>query len=138
LQCGQSVPGGFDVCWNCGTSQDGTPDPNFNKVAAEEDPAAWKQAAAEQAATPGSEQQCRRCGSSKIIPNTPVLDQGQYSDGKLQVAVDGDPQAIIFKDRRYGRLLADICGSCGHVEFRVEHARELYEHFLRSKDAPEA
>jgi hypothetical protein len=32
--CGQSVPGGFEVCWNCGTSQGGVADPGFSKEAA--------------------------------------------------------------------------------------------------------
>lgn len=28
-KCGSKVDPGFDVCWNCGTSRDGTEDPNF-------------------------------------------------------------------------------------------------------------
>ncbi len=28
-KCGSKVDAGFDVCWNCGTSRDGTEDPTF-------------------------------------------------------------------------------------------------------------
>jgi hypothetical protein len=28
-QCGTKIDPSFDVCWHCGTSQDGTPDPSF-------------------------------------------------------------------------------------------------------------
>jgi rRNA maturation endonuclease Nob1 len=27
--CKQIVPWNFDICWNCGTSREGVPDPNF-------------------------------------------------------------------------------------------------------------
>jgi hypothetical protein len=30
--CAEEVEDGFDVCWNCGTSNDGTPDLNFQRV----------------------------------------------------------------------------------------------------------
>jgi hypothetical protein len=170
LQCGQSVPCSFEVCWNCGTSQDGIPDLDFGKEPATENGHPWTQETSAQTAVgeqigyppprcdpdfsnePVSDNhhrmwqpteqlafakqigyQCLRCGSSKMIPNTTILDQGQASDGKLQVLVDACPDALIFKDRRYDQLIADICGDCGHVELKVEHPSELYEHYLRSK-----
>jgi hypothetical protein len=132
LQCGQSVPGSFEVCWNCGASQDGIPDLEFHK----EPPAAKEylgpQVALDQAAV---KRACPRCGSSRIIPDTRILDSSAYSHN-LQVVVDADPDALVFKDRRYDQVNADICGDCGHVELKVEHPRELYEHYLRSKHQP--
>ncbi len=77
--------------------------------------------------------QCPKCGSIKIIPNTRIRDQGQSSDGKLKAFVDADPEALIFKDRLYSMLLADICGECGHVELRVEQPGSLYSHYLQSR-----
>jgi hypothetical protein len=145
LQCGQSVPGDFEVCWNCGASRDGKADPYFNREPAEDDdddsvdevednggPAAEEDS--EPRSTGRSGPRCPKCGSSKIIPRTRILDQGEYSDGSLKVVIDGDPNALIFKDRLYGRLAADVCGDCGHVELTVENPSELYEHYLRSKD----
>ena len=78
--------------------------------------------------------QCPRCGSTKIIPDTRIRDYGETSDGMLHLIVDADPQALIFKDRMYSHLLADICGECGHVELRAEDHRKLYSHYLQSRD----
>jgi hypothetical protein len=33
-RCDSSVGSGFEICWNCGTSIDGTPDPNFQPAVA--------------------------------------------------------------------------------------------------------
>ncbi|MBN1568282.1 MAG: hypothetical protein JXA73_10585 [Acidobacteria bacterium] len=86
------------------------------------------------AAAPGRLcRQCPKCGSKKIIPNTRIRDQGQSSDGKLKAFIDADPEALIFKDRLYSMLLADICGECGHVELRVEQPDSLYNHYLQSR-----
>jgi predicted RNA-binding Zn-ribbon protein involved in translation (DUF1610 family) len=77
---------------------------------------------------------CPKCGSSKIIPSAKILVQRTYSNGWLRVVVDGDPNALIFKDCLYDRLTASICGDCGHVELTVSHLSELYEHYRRSKE----
>lgn len=77
---------------------------------------------------------CRACGSTKMIPNVYVLDQGKGSDGYLQVVVYGDPQALIFKDRVYGHLRAWICGNCGFTELRVKNPEELYQKYLEAKE----
>ena len=61
-----------------------------------------------------------------------VADQGPHSDGRLKVVIYGDPSALIFKDRLYGELKADICGDCGHVELRVANPQELYLHYRKS------
>jgi hypothetical protein len=132
-QCHLSVPGGFEICWNCGTTRDGVLDPDFNKQPEGEDgDKAWEVPELD-AVTRPIERSCPRCGSQKIIPNTRIRDQGQYSDGKLQVVLYGDPDALIFKDRVYDELTADICGNCGHVELSVASPEELYEHYLRSR-----
>ena len=61
-----------------------------------------------------------------------VQDQGEGSNRNLRVVVCGDPSALIFKDRLYGELKANICGDCGHVELRVANPKELYRHYRRS------
>jgi ribosomal protein S27AE len=78
--------------------------------------------------------QCSKCGSTEMIPNADILDQGQGSDRSLQVVVYGNPDALILKDRLYGVLMADICGDCGHADLKVANPEELYEHYLRSLD----
>jgi len=139
--CKQPVPGNFDVCWNCLSAHDGQTDPGFASIA----PAGVTvdQLDADDLDKEGEEKQpdsvtrkrrpCVRCGSHKIVRNVRVLDQGEASDGNLKVVIYGDPGALIFKDRLYGRLSADICGRCGHVELHVENPAELYEHYRRSR-----
>lgn len=79
-----------------------------------------------------SKSTCPECGSAKIMFGVTVQDQGQHSSGKLRVLICGDPSAMIFKDRLYGELNADICGDCGHVELRVANPQELYRHYQKS------
>ncbi len=137
-QCGESVPGKFEVCWNCGANEDGEPDPGFSKEPADED--GWPELPElEQSlgsTTPGAEDapRCPRCGSLKIIPGATIQDQGEYSSGKLRIVVYGDPGAMIFKDRLYGTLTAYVCGDCGHVELYVDNPDELYDHYRGSSD----
>jgi hypothetical protein len=138
-QCGESAPGGFDICWNCGTSKDGTPDPDFGKnISVDEATEGWGEADTE-SATPVRRpmRRCSRCDSSKIIPNVRILDRTEYGDSQLRLAIDANPDALIFKDRAYGHLTADICGDCGHVELKVDNPAELYEHYRPSVDGLE-
>jgi hypothetical protein len=128
------------MCWNCScerlgseeshveTEQDsGLADSPVGQVAERA-----TSLEADQASEPVHTGQCAVCGSTRIIPNTPILDQGQHSSGYLSAAVVGDPKALIFKDYVYGKLTADICGDCGHVSICVDNPGELYEHYLRS------
>ena len=135
-KCREKVEPNFDVCWSCGTSRTGVEDPDFGEEA---------DTAQEPAPEPGEAVNtgrirtiehgpCRACGSTRIIPNVEVLDQGEGSDGHLQVVVCGDPHALIFKDRVYGKLRAWVCGSCGFTELRVRNPEELY---LKSLEARE-
>jgi len=138
-QCGQSVPGGFEVCWNCGTSQDGVPDLDFDKEPEgneEHEALQPQEAEPEPDATPTG-RLCPRCGSAKIIRNARIFNQGESLIGQIQVAVDANPEALIFKDRLHDQLVADVCGNCGHVELRAVHPKGLYEHYLRSSDGAE-
>ena len=76
---------------------------------------------------------CSRCGSTKLIPNVKIVDQGEHANGNLRVVIYGDPQALIFKDAYYENLSADICGDCGHVELRVSNPRALYRKYLTAQ-----
>jgi hypothetical protein len=140
-QCGEIVPGTFDVCWKCYSSskEDGTAVRGESLSAEQMDDEDEQIEPAEQhtedVGTDNEEQpeiKCPRCGSSQVAYGVTVVDQGDNSDGHLQVVVVGDPQALIFKDRLYGTLQADICGQCGHVELRVANFRELYRHYRKS------
>jgi hypothetical protein len=130
--CRQSVPDTFEICWNCGTDREGTADPAFEKLSCETDSNEIEETQDVPEPSPQSNIQCSYCGSAKIIPHVQIVDQGEYSNGFLQVVIYGSPNALIFKDRLYGKLNARICGGCGHVELQVENPQELYEHFLEA------
>jgi ribosomal protein L40E len=131
-QCKQDVPGSFEVCWNCGTSEDGTADPHFSKDAESEDEshAAWQPPdLAADVPDVSNGRVCMRCGSAKIIPDARMHNEGV--SGAPQLVVDANPGALIFKDRLFGQIVADICGDCGHVELRAVDPERLYEHYRR-------
>ncbi|HEY1014010.1 MAG TPA: hypothetical protein VGE07_14960 [Herpetosiphonaceae bacterium] len=72
-------------------------------------------------------QHCAKCGSDKIIPTVRVRERG---DGNwrhdLQLEVQADPKAVIFKETEYGNLMASVCGACGFTEFRTGNAHNLW------------
>jgi hypothetical protein len=142
-QCGELVPGTFDICWKCQTTKgEGIEqsEPVFfpeisdaSRPNVESETAKFlKSLEVDQPEVPLSQSACPRCGSSKMMYGVTVQDQGEGSNRNLRVVICGDPSALIFKDRLYGELKANICGDCGHVELRVANPKELYRHYRRS------
>jgi hypothetical protein len=144
-QCGESVPGTFDVCWKCSTTKDGEKaeesepeffreEPDTSKPEEEPEPTelyAEPLGVEEDEEKTPSLSACSRCGSAKMMFGVTIRDQGEV-DKTLQVVICGDPSALIFKDRLYGELKANICGDCGHVELRVANPKALYRHYRKS------
>ena len=73
-----------------------------------------------------SEIRCSVCQSSEIIPDVKIVDHG-YMDSKHDLAIElqGNPDALFFKDTRKGVLKATVCGACGHVDLSINNAAEL-------------
>ena len=46
------------------------------------------------------------------------------------IVVDGDPNALIMKDRHVSRVLAFVCGACGYLEMFSGKHEELYAAYL--------
>jgi len=143
-QCDELVPGTFDICWKCRTTRDGEgieqSEPVFfpevldaSRANVESETAKFLKALEDdQREVPTSKSTCPRCGSSKMMFGVTVQDQGEGSNRNLRVVVCGDPSALIFKDRLYGELRANICGDCGHVELRVANPKALYRHYQKT------
>ncbi len=123
--CSEAIDADFEACWQCGAER-----PEVEQESAVQSPPPPVLDAATARA-------CARCGSAKVIPDATVEDQGQYSSGDLRVVVHARPDALIFKDGLRGGLRADICGDCGHVEWRVANPDQLYDHYLRSLQSPD-
>jgi hypothetical protein len=83
-------------------------------------------------------EQCGKCGSEKVIPLVNVMDQGQYSSGRLLAHIGfSNPEAWIFKGAVYAQLSATICGECGYTELTAENPADLYEAYLKAKSHSE-
>ena len=64
------------------------------------------------------------------------MDQGQYSDGRLQALVGyTNPEAWVFKGSVYARLRATICGDCGYTELTAENPGALYDAYIAAQSA---
>jgi hypothetical protein len=127
--CREVVEHNFDICWKCGTDREGIKDLEFVVDNEEREPEEDEAQIAEAKPVIRS---CVRCGSQRVVPDAPICDQGQHSDGRLYTIVVGNPDAVLFQDRMFGEIRADICGDCGHVELHARHAASLYEHYLQS------
>jgi len=142
--CGKVVPGNFDVCWKCLATKVGERELDAEQPQSEigendqepdsEDSQSEAKVLEETKKEAARQLGCPRCGSTKIIHDVTVADQGEYSDGVLKAVVFGNPDALLFKDRLYGEVRADICGFCGHVELRVNNPSELYDHYQNSRE----
>ncbi len=66
---------------------------------------------------------CTACGSGRIMPNVRVVDRGHYSaEDELVLAMDANPDALLFKEPVRQRVRAWVCVDCGHVEWFVERS----------------
>ena len=77
---------------------------------------------------------CKACDSEKVIPGTRLLDQGEGSDGRTRVMICGNPGAMVFKERTFAEVVADVCCDCGHVELRCRgDLRKLWAAYRKGK-----
>ena len=76
---------------------------------------------------------CPRCGSEKVMPNLQIRDNLGFGI-KLEVEVEGNPNAMIFKKSRRSALKATVCGECGNVELSVNNPKQLWEHYSITKN----
>ena len=142
-QCGERVPSPFAICWNCQSSRDSTPTDSLVPDPSPSPPeSALNETVVEAILVDGTptraasrSTQCPGCGSTKMMHGVTIRDQGQGSDGSLKVVIAGNPAALMFKDRRYEVLRADVCGDCGRVDLRVANPAKLYRHYVKSRKA---
>ena len=133
-KCAEHVPENFTVCWKCGTTREGLEDPGFVSEFLDASDKGEPEVVSEyeEAREPELLDGCAKCGSIRVIPDVRVVGHGEESVGGVRVVVYGNPEALLFKDRCYGEVRADICGKCGHLELRVHNARELHKHYRES------
>lgn len=70
-------------------------------------------------------EKCAKCGL-EVIQRAMVVDYSKRGEQHLNVRVDADPEAIMFKQAARSEVRAYICGSCGYIELYAEKPEELY------------
>ena len=70
------------------------------------------------------------------MPDVKIVDHG-YMDSKHDLAIElqGNPDALLFKDNRKFVLSATVCGRCGKAELSVDNPGELWEIHRRNRGA---
>ena len=77
---------------------------------------------------PAAENHCPKCRSPKMIPDVWIVDQqGEYSDDKLTVRIDRDPDAWFAKGTAQVELRATIYGACGYTELYATKPSTLWQ-----------
>ena len=79
---------------------------------------------------------CGRCGSEKIMPNLRIRDCYEAGMGQdLEVEVQGNPDALIFKQAHREPLRATVCGECGNVGLSVENPHRLWKVYTERENS---
>ncbi len=63
-----------------------------------------------------------------------VEDRGEQNfDSALKVRIDGNPGALIFKEKERGILTATVCGNCGYTELQCGNLPALWSAYCKTK-----
>jgi hypothetical protein len=82
-------------------------------------------------------EKCPECDSSDVIPNVPVstLVNTGYGGTQLMVTVAENPEAMIFKHKHLGVIVARVCGQCGLVRLFAHNPQELLAAHTKGSNA---
>lgn len=75
---------------------------------------------------------CSRCGSEEVMPNLQIRDNLGFGI-KLEVEIEENPNAMIFKKSRRSSMTATVCSDCGNVELTVDNPKLLWAHYSMKK-----
>lgn len=70
--------------------------------------------------------ECPKCGSTAVVRDAKAIDHYDYGIANdMQVGVQRNPQAWIFKNEVRSTLSAYVCGECGYTEFYADEPGKL-------------
>ncbi|QDU59064.1 hypothetical protein [Aeoliella mucimassa] len=79
--------------------------------------------------------QCPKCGSNHVIEDAKAIDHYDYGvQQEMQVGVDRNPNAWIFKAQAKSAVSAWLCAECGYVEFYADDPNTLAKAVQEAKD----
>ena len=117
MKCSEQLEDSFDVCWNCGTSRDGTNDPDFRKVddfpadTEAEEPAAMSECRSEYPDCKGAMQPIKLIDASD-----PGWDREGVHHIELSYAAPEAARSLFLgKIQRLGVVKGSICADCGRI-----------------------
>jgi hypothetical protein len=112
VTCREQVEDSFDVCWKCGTSRDGTPDPNFRTADDSSRPVPALVAERDESRAPAAAPlRCPRCDRELDYMGTKAFHEG------TRWGILGDLGELFVNKER---LDVYRCPRCGRVEFYVD------------------
>ena len=79
-------------------------------------------------------EKCAKCESPNIVHRAMVLPHYEGGEGKLNLRVDTHPTAIFRKKSVRSSLHAEVCSSCGYVEFYADDPAELLFAYRESQE----
>ncbi|MCE2412556.1 hypothetical protein J4G07_00995 [Candidatus Poribacteria bacterium] len=79
---------------------------------------------------------CGRCSSEKIMTDLRIRDRYDAGVGQdLEVEVQGNPDAMIFKQSHREALRATVCGECGNVGLSIKNPEALWKTYTQQKNS---
>lgn len=81
-------------------------------------------------------EKCAKCGSTSVVQRAMMIDKvstGGGAERPLNVRVDADPNAMVFKKSVRSVVHACICGQCGFMELYADNPAELYQAFTAAQ-----
>ena len=122
--CQESVEDSYDVCWNCGTSKDGVPDPTFRRVENARDMESGRPGRGNSTSpttrSPAAVVDpiaCPRCDEELEHLGTKRFHEG------ANWGILGELGEMFVKRERFDIY---VCPRCGRVEFFVDGLGEQY------------
>lgn len=117
--CGAKVPGNFEVCWQCEQTRTSLNESSEEKHSSSK---------VSDNTTPIVAQAsliCPKCGTDDVIPNLRVIDGHDGTQKSLELVIERREDATELSEPTVGELFANVCGRCGHTDFRVNNPTEL-------------
>jgi predicted nucleic-acid-binding Zn-ribbon protein len=73
--------------------------------------------------------QCPKCESRKILVGARVIDKASKGGPALdlELAVNKDPEALLFKGEQRFSIRAWACADCGYTELYTDNAHVAYD-----------
>lgn len=70
--------------------------------------------------------QCPKCNSTNIVHDAKALDHTEsYIQMDMQIGVERNPKAWMFKGQATSSVSAWVCGDCGYLEFYADDPAKL-------------